>query len=54
MIFVLGALIPALANASQSYGSKLEDYIVSRNPKDTYDVEKLTREFEGKQKQGIV
>lgn len=54
-IFVLGAVIPALfSDKSQTYGSKLEEYIVSRNPKDTYDVEKLTREFDERQKQGII
>ena len=55
VILVLGALIPALANDTpNTYGSKLEEYIVSNNPKNTGDVERLTREFEQKQKQGIV
>lgn len=54
-ILVVGALIPALANdRPNTYGSKLEEYIVSNNPKDTGDVERLTREFEQKQKQGII
>ena len=34
-----------------TYGSRLEEYIVSNNPKDTYDVERLTREFDEKQQQ---
>jgi hypothetical protein len=55
VILVLGALIPALADDKpQTYGSKLEEYIVSNNPKDTADVERLTREFDKKQKQGFV
>lgn len=54
-IFVLGAVIPALFNdKSNSYGSHLEEYIISNNPKDAGDVERLTREFQLKQKQGII
>lgn len=55
IIAVLGVVIPALSDEKpQTYGSKLEEYIVSHNPKDTYDVERLTREFDEKQKQGII
>ena len=55
VILVVGALIPALAkDTPNTYGSKLEEYIVSRNPKDTGDVERLTREFDEKQKQRII
>jgi len=31
---------------STSYGSSLEQYIVSRNPKSTHDVEQYTRDFD--------
>jgi hypothetical protein len=31
---------------TSDYGSQLEDYINSRNPKSVYDVEKITKEFE--------
>lgn len=52
---VIGLLLPALASDKpQTYGSKLEEYIVSHHPKDTYDVERLTREFDEKQKQGLI
>lgn len=51
-ILILGALIPALADEKAStYGSELEKYIVSNNPKDGGDVERLAREFDQKQKQ---
>lgn len=51
VLLVIGAVIPS---DPPTYGSKLEEYIVSRNPRDTYDVEHLTREFDEKQKQGIL
>ncbi len=53
ILAVLGAVIPALS-PEVTYGSKLEEYIVSNNPKNAGDVERLTREFSEKQKQGIV
>jgi hypothetical protein len=31
-----------------TYGSELENYIVSRNPKDAGDVERLTMEYSNK------
>jgi len=53
-LVLVGVVIPSLTDRPQTYGSKLEEYIVSHNPKDTYDVERLTREFDEKQKQGII
>jgi hypothetical protein len=35
----------------QTYGSALEYYIVSNDPKDAADVDRLTREFEAKKSQ---
>lgn len=32
----------------RSYGSELENYITSHNPRDTGDVDRLTREFDTK------
>jgi len=32
----------------QTYGSALEEYIVSNNPQDSHDVDRLAREFEQK------
>lgn len=55
VILILGAVIPALAqDKPNTYGSKLEEYIVSHHPKDTGDVERLTREFDQKQSQGLL
>lgn len=30
----------------QTYGSELESYIVSNQPKDSYDVDRLTKQYE--------
>lgn len=55
VLLVISALLPAFAkDAPTTYGSQLEEYIVSHSPKDTYDVERLTREFDEKQKQGFL
>ena len=55
VILILGALIPALADdRPNTYGSKLEEYIVRNDPKNAGDVERLTREFDNKQKQGVI
>lgn len=34
----------------QTYGSALEAYIVSNDPQDVCDVDRLTREFDAKQR----
>lgn len=38
----------------QSYGSALEAYIVAHKPQDASDVERLSREFDQKNKGGFV
>lgn len=44
-----GILVPMLGLLSeQTYGSALEEYIVSNNPHDTADVERLAREYDQK------
>ena len=44
---VVGIVGPLVAMATEStYGSKLEEYIVSHNPQDTADVERLTKEYD--------
>ena len=45
MVGLIGPLI-ALASQSNTYGSRLEEYIVSKHPKDASDIERLTREYE--------
>jgi hypothetical protein len=46
-----GIIVPMLGLiGEQTYGSKLEEYITSRNPQDTADVERFTREFQIKEK----
>jgi hypothetical protein len=46
---LLGVLLAFLGFSSDTYGSALERYIVSRNPKDIGDIERLTQEFDRKQ-----
>jgi hypothetical protein len=47
----LGIIIPFVGLIGENtYGSKLEEYITSRNPQDTADVERYTREFQIKEK----
>lgn len=49
---LLGVLLAFLGFSSvDTYGSALEKYIVSRNPQDIGDVERLTQEFDRKQNQ---
>jgi hypothetical protein len=45
---IIGIIGPLLAMTSESntYGSKLEEYIVSKNPQDTSDIERLQRDYE--------
>ena len=45
MVGLIGPLV-ALASESNTYGSRLEEYIVSKNPQDTADIDRLTREYE--------
>jgi hypothetical protein len=41
----IGVVCP-LVIKTDTYGSRLEEYIISKNPKDTSDVERLTREYD--------
>ena len=48
-LLVLGVIV---AKDSRTYGSSLEDYITSHNPQHAGDVERLTVEYNLKQKEG--
>lgn len=55
VLLIISAVIPAFTTAKDgSYGSELENYIASHNPVDTYDVERLTKEFDAKQQRGFL
>lgn len=56
LVVMVGASIavPVLVSKSQTHGSQLEEYIVSNNPTDTADVERLTREYNRKTKAGYL
>jgi hypothetical protein len=47
---LIASIVEALRSlfTSNSYGSKLEDYIISHNPKSVADVEYLTRQYDYK------
>ena len=45
MVGIVGPLV-ALASESNTYGSRLEEYIVSKHPQDVADIERLTRDYE--------
>jgi hypothetical protein len=45
LVGIIGPII-AMASESNTYGSRLEEYIVSKNPQDTADIDRLTREYE--------
>lgn len=45
VVGIIGPLV-ALASESNTYGSRLEEYIVSKNPQDTADIERFTRDYE--------
>lgn len=57
VIVIVGIAVPLFAMASEkqsTYGSHLEEYIVSQNPQDISDVERLTVEYDRKNKQGYL
>lgn len=55
ILLVLGAISIAPTLCRQgTYGSKLEQYIVSHNPRDIADVERLANEFDRKSKEGYL
>ena len=47
ILFVVG-------DKPNTYGSKLEEYIISKNPTNTADVEKLEREFQEKNSRSVI
>lgn len=51
---LLGMLIAFLGFSAESYGTELEKYIVSHNPQDTGDVERLALEYNRKIKEGFL
>lgn len=57
LAFVVLAVVAIFAPhvvKSETYGSKLENFIVSNNPKDTYDVERLTREYQEREQRNFL
>ena len=44
----VGIVLPLATSSvkADTYGSKLEDYIISKNPQDSSDIERLTREYD--------
>jgi hypothetical protein len=50
IIGIVGPLVALASEKNSTYGTKLEHYIISHNPQDTSDVERLTVEFDRKAK----
>jgi hypothetical protein len=45
IVGIVGPLIAMATKSQSTYGSDLEQYIVSRNPQDTADVERIARDY---------
>jgi hypothetical protein len=45
IVGIVGPLIAMATKSQSTYGSDLEQYITSRNPQDTADVERIAREY---------
>ena len=46
MVGILGPLIALVSETQSTYGSQLEQYIVSKQPQDVADIERYTRQYE--------
>lgn len=51
-LLIVGAILSE--DKTQTYGSKLEEYIVSNNPRDIYDVERLARKYDEQNSRGFL
>ena len=45
MVGIIGPLVGLAVKSQSTYGSDLEQYITSRNPQDTADVERMARDY---------
>jgi hypothetical protein len=54
VVGIVGPLVAMAAESQSKYGSDLENYIVSHNPQDTGDVERLAQEYNRKLKEGFL
>jgi len=54
VVGIVGPLLTFVSERQTTYGSDLEKYIVSQNPRDIADVERLTNEYDRKTKQGYL
>ena len=54
LVGIIGPLFAMIAEKQPTYGSQLEEYIISQNPRDIADVERLTNEYDRKTKEGYL
>lgn len=57
ILLIVGIIVPLFTLMSEkqtTYGSKLEEYIVSQNPQDIADVERLNLEYDRRTKEGYL
>jgi hypothetical protein len=53
-VAIVGPIYALISEKQATYGSQLEEYIVSQNPRDIADVERLTMEYDRKSKEGYL
>jgi hypothetical protein len=46
MVGIVGPLIALISENQATYGSRLEEYISNKQPRDVADVERFTRQYE--------
>jgi hypothetical protein len=54
LVGIIGPLYALISEKQPTYGSQLEEYIVSQNPRDIADVERLTVEYDRRSKEGYL
>jgi hypothetical protein len=46
MVGIIGPLIALVSESQSTYGTEMEQYIISKQPQDVADIERYTRQYE--------
>ena len=46
LLGIIGPLFSLISETQTTYGSQLEQYIISKQPQDVSDIERLTKQYE--------
>ena len=46
MVGIIGPLFALISETQTTYGSQLEQYIISKQPQDVADIERFTRDYQ--------